>query len=174
MPGGSQTRGAPAGTPVQAATRALNQGRFDQVETLLKGMTDPQAIVVRARADIARGRYAEAEKALAPVASQSPSSDAALELGLLQMRLGRRQDGTKTLEGVLTRGRDPSSAADFLRLARAARALGQFDDANGYFKDAAAMAPDDVLINTAWGEMFLEKYNKTGRRQVLPGRVARR
>ena len=160
LPGGSQTRTAPAATPVQAAIRALNQGRFEQVETLLKGVSDPQAIVVRARADIARGRYAEAEKALTPVASESPSSEAALELGLLQMRLGRRQDGTKTLEGVLTRGRDPSTAADYLRLGLAARALGQFEDANGYLREAAALAPDDVMMNTAWGELFLEKYNK--------------
>src|SRR3989441_8070951 len=160
LPGGGQTRTAPAATPVQAAMRALNQGRFDQVETLLKGVSDPQAIVVRARADIARGRYAEADKALAPVASESPSSEAALELGLLQMRLGRRQEATKTLEGVLTRGRDPSTAADYLRLARAARALGQFQDANSYFRESAALAPDDVMMNTAWGEMFLEKYNK--------------
>src|SRR5262245_47259783 len=164
QPGGSQTRPAPASSPVQGAIqgaiRALNQGRFDQVESLLKGMSDPQATVVRARADIARGRYAEAEKALAPVVSESPSSEAALELGLLQMRLGRRQDATRTLEGVLTRGRDPSSAADYVRLARAARALGQFEDANSYLKEAAALAPDDVMMNTAWGELFLEKYNK--------------
>src|SRR2546425_10954676 len=105
LPGGGQTRTAPAATPVQAAMRALNQGRFDQVETLLKGVSDPQAIVVRARADIARGRYAQADKALAPVASEPQPSDAALDLGLLQIRLCRAPQATTTLAGALHPGR---------------------------------------------------------------------
>ena len=144
---------------LQSAVRALNAGKFDQVETLLRGSGDPQAIVLRARADIQRGRYAEAEKALAAVAAQAPSGEAALELGLLQLRLGRRQDATASFEGVLT-GNDLESVSDYVRAALAARALGDFQEANSYFREASALAPDDVLMNTAWGELFLEKYNK--------------
>src|SRR4030095_562399 len=75
--------GAPE-SALNAAIRALNQGKFDQVEMLLRTSTDPRAIAVRARADIERGRYGEAEKALAPAAFEAPASDAALELGVLQ------------------------------------------------------------------------------------------
>ena len=155
----AQTRSAPTATPVQNAARALNAGKFDQVETLLRGSTDPQAVVLRARADIQRGRYAEAEKALTVVAAQDPGREAALELGLLQQRLGRREEATATFEGVLT-ANEPETAADYVRAALASRALGDFQGANGYFREAAALAPDDVLVNTAWGELFLEKYNK--------------
>ncbi|MGH9349590.1 MAG: tetratricopeptide repeat protein, partial [Vicinamibacterales bacterium] len=146
-------------SPIQAAARALNAGRFDDLEALLKGATDPQAIVLRALADIQRGRYADAEKLLSARAAQAPASGAALELGLLQLRLGRRQDATTTLEGVLI-GHEPETAADYIRAAIASRALGEFQDANSYFREASALAPDDVLLNTAWGELFLEKYNK--------------
>jgi cellulose synthase operon protein C len=155
----SQPRSSQPASPVQAATRALNAGRFDQLEAQLKGVNTPEAIALRARADVQRGRYADAEKLLAPVAAEAPGSEAALELGLLQMYLGRREEGISTLEAVLTAD-DPESAADYVRLARAARAIGAFDDANSYFREASAISPDDVAMNTAWGELFLEKYEK--------------
>jgi cellulose synthase operon protein C len=158
----AQTRVAeqsPPASPIQAAARALNAGRFEQVETLLRNNTDPYAIALRARADIERGRYAEAEKLLASVVADAPASEAALELGLLQWRLGRRDAASTTLEGVLTRG-EAETTADYVRAGIAARALGQFEDANAYFREAAALSPDDVGMNTAWGGLFLEKYNK--------------
>ena len=154
-----QARAAQPATPIQTAARALNSGRFDQVDMLLRGVNDPDAVIIRARADIQRGRYPEAEKALGAVATQQPGGGAALELGLLQLRLGRRQEAAATLEGVLT-GSELETAADYVRAALAARALGEFQDANGYFREASALSPDDVLMNTAWGELFLEKYNK--------------
>ena len=55
--------------------------------------------------------------------------------------------------------RNPS-ARDYLRAARASRALHRIDDAQSYFRDAIALAPTDPRINTEWGELFLEKYNK--------------
>ena len=58
-------------------------------------------------------------------------------------------------------GQDADTAREFLRAGRAARALGRFEDANGFFRDAAALAPADAEINTAWGDLFLEKYNRT-------------
>jgi cellulose synthase operon protein C len=170
----AQTRPGPApvarsstpSTPADAALRALNLGRFDEVERLLGGATDPRSIAIRARADIARGRYAEAEKLLSGPAKAQPRSDAALELGLLQLMLGRRAEGTSTLERVLDLS-EPGTAADYLRLARAASGLGHaisdaqmYRDANSYFQNANRLAPGDPVINTAWGELFLEKYER--------------
>jgi tetratricopeptide (TPR) repeat protein len=146
-------------TPYDAAARALNLGQYDQVAGLLGTLNDARAVALRARADIARGRYAEAEKLLAGPAAQAPGSDAALELGLLQLRLGRRSEGTRVLQGVLNSG-DENTPLDLVRLGTAARALGRFQEANGFFRDASAAAPDDPLVNTAWGELFLEKYNR--------------
>jgi tetratricopeptide (TPR) repeat protein len=158
-PHGVHAQSRPDSSPLRAASRALNSGNFDQVDAILKATHEPQAIALRARALIQRGRYADAEKLLTPAVAEAPASDAALELGLLQLRLGRRPDATATLEAVVT-AEEPRSAADYVRAAVAARALGDFEGANGYFREASALAPDDVPMNTAWGELFLEKYNK--------------
>ena len=125
----------------------------------MDGSDEPQAVVLRSRADAERGRYAEAEQWLRAAAATAPAGDAALELGLLQMRLGRRQDGANTLEGVLS-GTDPRTAAEYLRVARASRAIGEFKAANSYYREATALAPEDVAANTGWGELFLEKFDK--------------
>ena len=155
---GQSRQPAPA-TPPDAATRAFNTGQFDEVDALLGSATDARAVVLRARADIARGRYPEAEKRLAPLASAAAGSDASLELGVLQLRLGRRQDGTRMLQGVLNQG-PQATPADLVRLGLAARALGRFQDANTFLRRATAEAPGDPVVNTAWGELFLEKYNR--------------
>jgi tetratricopeptide (TPR) repeat protein len=155
----AQSRPPAAATPADAAMKALNQGQYDEVGRILATATDARSVAIRAQADIARGRYAEAEKALTPVATAQPGSDAALELGLLQMQLGRRGEAVRILKLIVGRASD-QTAADNLRLGRAARALGAFQDANGFFRQANRLAPTDVLINTAWGELFLEKYDR--------------
>jgi tetratricopeptide (TPR) repeat protein len=146
------------GTPADAALRALNLGHYDEVEQLLRNQSDPRSIALRARAHRERGRYAEAEKLLTAPAAAAPPSDAALELGLLQMQLGKRPDARRTLERIL--GADARTAADYMRIGNAARALGEFDDANRSFREANRLAPDDPDVNTAWGELLLEKYNR--------------
>ena len=152
---------APTSSP---AARALNAGQYDEVERLLKAATDPASIALRARAEIARGRYQEAQALLTPVAAAQPDSDAALELGLLELYLGRRADGIRRLRQLTSR-LDARTARDYLRLARAASALAGFQDAqafkeaNSFFRDANRLAPDDPDINAAWGELFLDKHN---------------
>ena len=124
----------------------------------------PSSVALRARAQIAQGRYQEAQTLLTPVASAQPDSDAALELGLLELYLGRRADGIRRLR-LLTGRLAPRTARDYFRLARAASALAGFQDAqafkeaNSFFRDANKLAPDDPDINAAWGELFLDKHN---------------
>jgi tetratricopeptide (TPR) repeat protein len=150
--------------PGDAAVRALNNGQYDEVEQLLAGQSDARAVALRARALVERGKYTEAEKLLAGPAKAQPASDAALELGLLQLMLGRRTEGIRTLQRVLNIA-EPGTAADYLRLARAAYAIGAatssaelVHDANQHFRNANRLAPDDPAINAAWGELFLDKY----------------
>ena len=122
------------------------------------------SIALRARAQIAQGRYQEAQALLTPVAAAQPDSDAALELGLLELYLGRRagrHPASAPADGRL----DARTARDYFRLARAASALAGFQDAqafkeaNSFFRDANKLAPDDPEINAAWGELFLDKHN---------------
>ena len=157
----AQTPASPARplTPIGQAEKALNEGRYDEVDAVLKNEADPRAPGLRAQAAIARGRYADAEALLKAPAASSPTGDAALHLGLLQMMLGRRDEGRRTLTRVAGAGA-PRTAAEFARMAMAARALGQYKDANDFYRSATKLAPEDPAINTAWGELFLEKYDR--------------
>jgi tetratricopeptide (TPR) repeat protein len=114
---------------------------------------------LRARAAIARGRYADAEKLLTPAAASAPTSDAALELGLLQQYLGKRQDAQRVLSR-LANGLQARTVPELVRHGRAQRALGEFKPANEDFKSANRVAPGDVPANVAWGDLFLEKFDK--------------
>ena len=75
------------------------------------------------------------------------------------MQMGRRGDAVRILRLIVARV-DAQTAPDLLRLGQAARALGAFQDANGFFRQANRLAPTDVAVNTAWGELFLEKYDR--------------
>src|SRR6266550_3931259 len=114
-----------ADSMLDAARKALNLGQYDQVAKVLGTSTDPRAVALRARIDIDHGRYAEAEKLLTGPAAAAPGSDAALELGRLQLYLGKRAEGTRTLERVIATS-PQATPADFVRLGEAERQLGQF------------------------------------------------
>jgi tetratricopeptide (TPR) repeat protein len=141
--------------PLQAANRALLDGRYDEVEQLTAQLDqrDPDVVALKARAAIARGRYGDAEAALRPAALRAPSSAAALELGLLLQMLGKT-DATPLLRGVA------SGASDLVLAGRALHALGAFDEANDVFRNAAARAPKDPAVNTAWGVLYLDAHQK--------------
>jgi tetratricopeptide (TPR) repeat protein len=156
---GAQVR--PAADPgVDGARKAINLGHYDEAARLLGTSNDPRAIALRARIDIDHGRYAEAEKLLTPAAAAAPGSDAALELGRLQLYIGKRTEGTRTLERLINSGAQ-NSAADLVRLGEAERALGQFQQANADFRQANSLAAGNVAANIGWGELFAEKYNRS-------------
>jgi tetratricopeptide (TPR) repeat protein len=163
MAQGQRRAAAPAApaTPFQAARRAFIEGRYADVDTLTGklDLKDPNVVALRGRAAIARGQYSDAETSLQAAASRAPSSEAALELGLLQQMLSRPEART-TLSRVATLADTSRTAADLARAARALQALGQYQEANAAFRDAAALAPANAAIQTAWGDLFLEKYNK--------------
>lgn len=150
-----------AGAARTAADLAWRGGRYDEVERIAQGVpSDATLTVLRARALAARGEYARAESLLQPLASQNATGDGALELGLLQLSLGRRAEARRALQVILISDTPNATPRDYVRLGRAARALGRFEDANAFFRDAAGQAPTDPLVNTEWGELFLEKYNR--------------
>src|SRR5688572_14393809 len=141
------------------AEKSWRGGRFNEIETLAKAFPKDETIAVyHALSVAARGDYAAAEEILKPFAAANPGGDAALEAGLLQLGVGRRTEGRQTLTLVLSADIRNPGARDFLRAARASRALHRIDDAQSYFRDAIALAPTDPRINTEWGELFVEKY----------------
>ena len=105
------------------AWRAIAHGQPAEAEALARARPadDPAAIAVIAHLAIEKGRYDEAIAALRPAAQRAPLSDAALELGLLQKRLGNNGAASQLLM-VLFR-QSENDAASLLRAGRAAAAL---------------------------------------------------
>ena len=160
--GGDAVPGAQgvAGTRA-AAEKAFRAGKFDEVHTLAQAAAGDEALaLLNARAYVAQGDYPKAETLLTPLAAARPAGDAALELGLLQLYLGRRSEGRRTMTLLMLADVREANAKDYARAARAARALGRFEEANSFFREAIAIAPNDAPINTAWGDLFLEKHNR--------------
>ena len=140
------------------AHRALLSGKYDEVEELTRPLgDDPQAQVLRARAATARGRHDDAIKWLSPRAGRDGA--AALELGLIFLRLGRGNEAEPLLERVLEGAGSEDLDVQF-RAARAAHALGLFERANDLFRDITAVAGGDAEVQTAWGQLLLEKHNR--------------
>src|SRR5207302_3100792 len=124
--------------PLQVAARAYVEGRYDEVDQITDKLDakDPNVAALRARAASARGRYAQAETILRPVAPRLSSSEAALELGLLEQMLGRTGAQT-TLEKVAVVAETSDDPFVLARAARALRALGRFQEANAAYREAA-------------------------------------
>ena len=143
----------------QTAERSWLGGRFDEIDTVAQAFPKDEAIAVfHALGVAARGDYARAEAILKPFAAANPGGDAALELGLLQLGVGRRTEGRQVLTLVLMADVASPTVRDYLRAARAARAMHRVDDADSYFKDAVQLGPKDVRLNTEWGDFFVENH----------------
>ena len=135
----------------------VSDGRTSRIAHA-QGTSDPT--VLKARAAIARGEYAEAEALLKPIAAQSPLGEAALELGLFYDMLGRRDESRSILQRISNLQVGPrTSAAEYARLGRAARALGEFQLANDAYRNAAETSPADPSVHTGWGELFLQVHD---------------
>ena len=145
----------------RAVTGALAHGDYDEARRLAEArdVADPSAAAVLARLDILRGEYTAAETRLTPVAGVSPISGAGLELALLYDYLGRRDEALPRLRVLLDRLRRSPDPLDLYRATLAARALGDYRLANTLIRAASLEAPDDLAIQTLWGELFVDKYD---------------
>jgi len=139
------------------AIGTVSDGRASRV-AYAQGVTDPT--VVKARAAVNHGRYAEAESLLKPLAAQQPEGEAALELALFYEMMGRRTESRPLLQRISNLQAGPrTSAAEYARLGRAARELGEFQLANDAYRTASEKAPADPSVHTGWGELFLHVHN---------------
>jgi tetratricopeptide (TPR) repeat protein len=159
--GPSRAEQGSATTAVRSAEQLWRSGRFDEVEKAAQAYpNDESMVVLRALVAKARGDYARADQLLQPIASQNPTSDAALERGLLQLYVGQRTEARRTLQLILLSDSPNARARDYLRAARTARALGRYQDANDLFREADRVAANDPVVNSQWGDLFLEKYDR--------------
>ena len=169
----AQAPAAPA-TPFQAATRAFIEGRYAEVDTLTAklDLRDPNVVALRARAAIERGMYADAETALQAAASRAPASEAALELGLLQQMLSRPM-ARATLSRVAALAESSRDASELARAGRALQALGQFQEANAAFRDAAGRRARERGHPDRVGRPVPGEIQQGRSAEVLPGGARR-
>src|SRR5687768_8543527 len=139
------------------AIGTVSDGRTSRI-AYAQGAIDPT--VVKARAAISRGQYAEAEALLKPLVARTPDGEAALELGLFYEMMGRRDESRALLQPIADTQVGPrTSPVEYARLGRAARALGEFQLANDAYRIATEKAPNDPSLHTGWGELFLQAHD---------------
>jgi tetratricopeptide (TPR) repeat protein len=145
----------PAQTLPQQVTTALGRGAVDEARRLVQAATGPaaQRELAAALLDIFEGRFDQARTRLEPLASANPGGDAALELGLLELSRGRRDRGRKLLL-PLSQNRTLNSTDDYFRLARAARAVREFQLANDAYQRLENVPRADVQAEYA--DLFLQ------------------
>lgn len=136
------------------------------------GWADPAADGERLRR---AGRYAEAEKVLAPAVQRDPRAFAArLSLGLVYRATGRRDEEravwNRFYDDFESGAIDKKKAQELMYVAEAARYLGGWQDANDTFRDAVDADPrgkDGARANIEWAALFLEKYDAGHAEQSL-------
>src|SRR5690606_31634939 len=106
--------------------------------------------VAAALVDLFEGKHVEARARLEPLAEAGASADALLELGLLDLRMGRRTDGRRWLDRLLQQRADMTPQNTF-RMARAAHALGDIRQANTLFQRVGTLPLQLAEMETAWG-----------------------
>src|SRR5918994_7616339 len=147
--------------PSRGPAAALAHGKRDDAERMARerGASDAAAIAVLAQLAVARGKYAEAQALLEPIAAKEPAGEAALELALLYRMIGRAGDAQPMFSAILRQGMRSSDPAVLIRAASAAHALNRPQDAKALFLDALRAGGDTPTVETAFGHLFLEKHN---------------
>ena len=118
---------------------------------------------MRARLAADRGDFDAAAALAAPASAAAPTGEAALEWGLILFQQGKKAEARRVLAPVAAGSRSVTTADGLLRVARAARALGQVRTANSLFRETVAAAAKDptllAMANSAWGELFLDTHD---------------
>jgi tetratricopeptide (TPR) repeat protein len=151
---------APTGsTLIRHVRRALGRGAIDRARTTAAStQAQPEVKAVSlALIELYEGKDAEARQRLTPLVEAGDMGDALLELGLLDLRQGKRDEGRQRLNKLMQQSYDMTPESTF-RMAKAARALGDFRLANTIFQRIGQLPLQQADMETSWGDMFYEKH----------------
>jgi tetratricopeptide (TPR) repeat protein len=154
---GGRTGGAPVqASPVQQVRVALGRGQVADARKQAEAIQVPASRdLASALVDIFEGKDAAARAKLEPLANANRLGDAAVELGLLEIRHGQRQQGYQRLD-VIASHRTFNNADDYFRLARAARGIREFMLSNDAFLRIQSEPRAD--IQTEWGDVAHQRF----------------
>ncbi len=146
-------------TLVRHVRQALGRGAVDRARTITAQTTAPPEVtsVALALVEIFEGRPTGARARLTALVDAGDTSDALLELGLLDLREGKREDGRRRLDQLLQQTYDMTPENSF-RMARAAYALGDVRLANTAFQRTGSLPLQKADMETTWGDMLFEKH----------------
>src|SRR5688500_693447 len=136
----------------------LAHGQTADVESFAAANpTHPDVPVALAALQRARG---DDEGALVRLKSSAAAGhvDASLELGLLLFDLGKADEGRTALNAVGGALGPNDTGQAYARVGRAVAAAGDPRQANALYRAAATRAPDDPLVYTWWGDLFLSRH----------------
>ena len=156
---GAQTgRGPSRAAPSEQVRVALGRGQVTEARQLVESApATPDGELARALVHIFEGRDDAARKTLEPLARANRLGDAAVELGLLEIRHGRRDEGWRILKPIVD-NREFKTEDDYLRLARAARAsLEKFLAGDAFKRIAESKRPD---VHTEWGDLWMQDHQE--------------
>jgi len=167
MTGGlaSNAAGQTQSDALSEAETALARGDYDdaagRAEKLLE--TQPRAASVAASAHLNRGRITQAIALLTRAAKEPRRFRALAMLGTSHALRGEQAEAERAFDALIAafnsgQVRDDDGEA-LAAVAVAARGLGAYRDANRAFAEATRASPDDVEIELAWAELFLDKYD---------------
>ena len=153
---------AAATIPIARAVRmALGHGNDDEARRLITASRDAAAkkTVATALVAIYEGKDDDAKRALEPLTTgDSADADALLELGLLELRHGRKDSATDLLTRVGQATTDPDTDG-FLLMARAAAATQDVTVANSIFQRVGPSETDRADVQSAWGELWFQTHS---------------
>ena len=149
-------RGASANL-VQEVRTALGRGQTEEARRAIEASQAAANAkdLATALVDMFEGRDDQARTRLQALVERKAGPDATLELGLLEMRRGRRQEGERLL-APLVANRTFNGPDDYYRLARAALPMGEYLLANDAYQRIADVKRADVQAE--WGDLFFEKH----------------
>jgi tetratricopeptide (TPR) repeat protein len=107
--------------------------------------------------DIFEGKDDAARVKLEPLANVNRLGDAALELGLLELRRGQRRQGEARLEPIVS-NRTFAGPEDYFRLARAARGAREFMLANDAYNEIAKAKLPRADIYAERGDVWYQRH----------------
>jgi tetratricopeptide (TPR) repeat protein len=157
----AQAQPQPAPAPLARSVRLqLGRANVDEARRQIQASRESAAkkAIATALVAIYEGKDEDARKLLEPLSQgDAADDDAVLELGLIEMRRGRKDAGGKLLSKIIDLQSDRDTDG-FMLVARAATAMGDVTLANSVFQRIGPSEMDRPDVQTAWGDLFFETH----------------
>lgn len=153
--GGGRGAAPTEAAQIQQVRVAIGHGQIAEARRLAAAIPGAAGRdMASALVDVFEGKDDEARVKLEPLARVNPAGDAALELGLLELRHGQRDQAWQRLNAIAS-VRTFAGPDDYYRLARAARGIREFLLANDAYQQIGSVARAD--IQTERGDVFFQR-----------------